>query len=302
MESFILNRKKIKNLVLTFLLLFCSNFLFADGNKFSDENSFKNSNKEIIHYYLDSSESLHIHSYKDEISELLILHQNESTNKKSLIITSKDYLYRFLYTDDYLLDHVQKWKVGETSESTFLEKLIMYESKTSFTSNSKYTSRRLETDFVNFKTIECVYNENNLLEQKKESYYPNVKDKDNFYKALEQNNSRVENKILVKYDSMNRIICEEEYVYKYNRNSFLPQKVVKKKNEYKYEKVNLPPNVFFYEDDILRMKTIYSSEKNYTQEVYFSEDSYIQIIFENDKKKKETLFVNQEIANIKNYD
>ena len=86
--------------------IYISNFLFADGNKFSDGNSFKNSNKEIIHYYLDSSESLHIHSYKDEISELLILHQNESTNKKSLIITSKDYLYRFLYTDDYLLHKV----------------------------------------------------------------------------------------------------------------------------------------------------------------------------------------------------
>lgn len=284
-----------------FYLVVILSFSFSDGIV-DKEKSEKNDIVSEYSYYIDSSNRLHIHSYKDENLEILLLNQNNYKKGKTVTFVSNDKLYRFFYNDKLVLNLIEKWNVGKTSAETFLERIILY--KEELLENEFKV--KIEYDLINYKSIETVYNKNNLINSKTHFLYliPSTQTKDNIsYDKLKSYKSRVESKIQIKYDSENRVIEEQESVFKYaNPDSLSASKIINKKNLYQYEKVGVPATLLYYEDNMLRMKTVYTEYNSYIQEIYFDIDSYIKITYDKGKKKNESLFINKILEDSKDYD
>lgn len=284
-----------------FYLVVILSFSFSDGIV-DKEKSEKNDIVSEYSYYIDSSNRLHIHSYKDENLEILLLNQNNYKKGKTVTFVSNDKLYRFFYNDKLVLNLIEKWNVGKTSAETFLERIILY--KEELLENEFKV--KIEYDLINYKSIETVYNKNNLINSKTHFLYliPSTQTKNNIsYDKLKSYKSRVESKIQIKYDSENRVIEEQESVFKYaNPDSLSASKIINKKNLYQYEKVGVPATLLYYEDNMLRMKTVYTEYNSYIQEIYFDIDSYIKITYDKGKKKNESLFINKILEDSKDYD
>lgn len=284
-----------------FYLVVILSFSFSDGIV-DKEKSEKNDIVSEYSYYIDSSNRLHIHSYKDENLEILLLNQNNYKKGKTVTFVSNDKLYRFFYNDKLVLNLIEKWNVGKTSAETFLERIILY--KEELLENEFKV--KIEYDLINYKSIETVYNKNNLINSKTHFLYliPSTQTKNNIsYDKLKSYKSRVESKIQIKYDSENRVIEEQEIVFKYaNPDSLSASKIINKKNLYQYEKVGVPATLLYYEDNMLRMKTVYTEYNSYIQEIYFDIDSYIKITYDKGKKKNESLFINKILEDSKDYD
>ncbi|MBQ0002028.1 MAG: hypothetical protein KBT21_00680, partial [Treponema sp.] len=108
---------------------------------------------------------------------------------------------------------------------------------------------------------------------------------------------------IYKYDEQERIVLDSVFHYEY-RNLY-SRKISKKsyrKNVYDYVRADCPPVTSFYENDVLRMKTVYTSKNDYVTFVYFDNNSYVKVEYKNTKKYSETFYVNQEEKNRKIYE
>ncbi len=107
---------------------------------------------------------------------------------------------------------------------------------------------------------------------------------------------------LYKYDEKERILMESETHLEYYKNSVREKKRNTRKNIYEYIRVDCPPSKTFFENDVLRLKIVYTSKKDYVQNVYFDNDTYVRTEFVNARKHLEVFYVSGEEKLRRTYD
>lgn len=261
-----------------FLLLVLSISVYSQ-----EEDEENKADKPVVPEYeniIDSSRFLHIHSYKDENIEHLILHKGLN-NKKSASYYSNNKLKRFFYNESHRLSRVEYWTTGKTVKDSSLIKKQLY------TYNEEDSGVSLvieELDLVNKKLVKSYYDASN------------VPVKRDIYSCFDLEGEtvkepRIEYEFSYGYDGERRLILEKEKHYLYRTpEAKKVLKTVSRKNLYEYLRVDCPPVTSFYEDEVLRMKTVYSSENSYVQHIYFDNDNYVKVQYRDGKKVSEKFY------------
>ncbi len=94
--------------------------------------------------------------------------------------------------------------------------------------------------------------------------------------------------------------ASEEYSYNKLKNKITEKKT--KKEVYEYKIKDSSPDYFYYEDGDLKMSTVYSSAVDYVSKMYFDGGFTVESYYENGKHKKDFLYVNGRLRNVKNYE
>lgn len=269
----------------------------------NDSNEEKKSDeKEIIPEYesiIDASNRLHLFSYKDENLEYLTIN-NRSSDRKTVTVYSNNKIIRYFYDSDFYLAKVEKWKTGKSSADAVLETVSFYEylNKKNSEENEKkniYSKKLMTYDLIKKQLTESYFNDSALIFEK--YIYDFVETGDNalIYKEKYKNKNRLSYSYVYKYDSQDRIVLDSVFHYEYKNE--VTKKVLKKslrKNIYEYVRVDCPPVKSFYENDVLRMKTVYTSKDDYVILVYFDNNTYVKAEYKNSRKYSEIFYVNQE--------
>lgn len=286
--------------ILFFAVILCSLNLYAQQN--NQEEKKAETKKNVIPEYehiLDSSSSLHMFTFKDENLEHLVLHQLKTSAQRSLIQTSKNKTKRYFYGDDLRLFCVENWMIGKKVSESYLEKITYYfygdeNSRTQY-SNKKFDMESKEYNIKN-NVITQIYYENGHIIEKNQYFIVGVTDEDKLsltstYKEIPFSIRR-EYSFFYSYDSAGQVIAEEEIHNEFRNNTTLRvDKTSVRKNIYEYLNADCPPVTTFYENNILRMKTIYSSEKDYVQNVYFDDNNYVKVQIKDGKKVSEIFYL-----------
>ena len=249
-------------------------------------------------YILDESNSLHIHSYEDENVEYLTVNKSKFVEGRTVVIFSKQNLKRFYYDKDFYLEHVEIWKTAEKAADYKIKKKIYYEYE-----DKGLAYKTFEIDYENELYTEYVYSEKKLLLEKTEYDIKdlNIKPED---RTIDRN--KMQKKMiyyyLYKYDEKERILMESETHLEYYKNSVREKKRNTRKNIYEYIRVDCPPSKTFFENDVLRLKIVYTSKKDYVQNVYFDNDTYVRTEFVNARKHLEVFYVSGEEKLRRTYD
>lgn len=302
----------VKKAFCIFLILFSSFnvFLFAEEEKTAESKTVETSekkddskNEEKIPEYesiIDESNRLHLFSYKDENLEYLTVNNYKSSDKKTVTVYSNNKIIRYFYDSDFYLSKIEKWKSGKTSTDAVLENVILYEyankiKNSEEASQSAYSKKIIEYNLINKKMTESFFNSDGLIFEKNEFDFTGTEEKALLYKEKYAEKKRISYSYIYKYDDQKRIVLDSVFHYEYKNE--ITKKVMKKsfrKNTYEYVRVDCPPVTSFYEDDVLRMKTVYTSNTDYIVFVYFDNNAYVQVEYKNSKKYSEIFYVNQE--------
>ncbi|MBP5402919.1 MAG: hypothetical protein J6Y36_07170 [Treponema sp.] len=293
-----------------FVLLFPHEVIFA--NEVSDnseskeitEQSEKDSgdksdskDKEIIpeyDYILDKSEHLHLHTYKDENVEYLSVNKNAVKHSRSVVIYSNKKMKRYFYDKDFYLDYIEVWTGGEKSSDYKIEKVITYKNLKNTDGSGSLFYEVCELDSKNKTYTVNVYNNRHLLFEKNEYDVSDLTFTEKGSYSGEILPSKKTYAFLYKYDELERITFESETHYEYYKNSKKVKKKNVRKNIYEFVRYGCPPDKTFYENDVLRMKTVYTSEDDYVQYVYFDNDVYVKVDYKHGRKYSEIFYVGNE--------
>lgn len=250
-------------------------------------------------YILNSSSFLHSYSYKDENLEHLVLHEKKNKSERSLVQHSGKKLKRLFYDEHLNLFCVEWWKISSKVAESSLEKITYYfyseENSKSVMAGKNYQVETKEFLIDKNSFIQSFYNAQNFLVERNE-YEIIVNDKNeniSYSKNYSDLNfpTRLVYSFFYNYDDNGNIIEENETHYEYRTlQSIKSNKITVRKNIYEYTSDSIPPNTSFYENNILRMKTIYSSEHNYIQNIYFDNNNYIKTQYYKGVKVSEVLY------------
>lgn len=283
----------------------------SEADKENDSGKKTESDKEKIPQYesiIDESSRLHLFSYKDENLEYLTINNKKNDDKKTVTAFSKDRILRYFYDSDFYLSKIEVWKTGEKAKDSVLQKVLFYEFtnkrlKEDEVNQNSYSKKILEYDLIKQILTESYYNNQNLISEKKVYDYIEVEENSLLYKPEYDKRMKLSYSYIYKYDEQERIVLDSVFHYEY-RNLY-SRKISKKsyrKNVYDYVRADCPPVKSFYENDVLRMKTVYTSKNDYVTFVYFDNNSYVKVEYKNTKKYSETFYVNQEEKNRKIYE
>lgn len=252
--------------------------------------------------YIDSSLNLHLNLYQDENLEYLILNSHSVDSKKTVVLYSKGKIKRYFYSEDYRLFSIEFWDCKDKVEESYLTKIIFY---TYFNEedNTKLSYYSEQYDLLKQSLVQSFFDKKNNLVEKNEFSFIGTDEKTLCYENKYRKNRRKEYSFKYRYNSEDEIISEEEvhYIYR-NGTSFFQIDVSNKKNIYEYLKPDCPPVTSFYENNVLRMKTVYTDDTSYVQNIYFDNGTIIKVEYFNGKKKSEKIYSGQDIIMVKNYD
>lgn len=302
---------KVEKKYLFIIILLVSAFNSYTENKIKTESKSQSQSKEektevkktVIPEYqdiLDSSGRLHVFYYKDENIENLTLNNPKNSNQRSVTISSKEKTRRLFYDSNYRLNCAEYWTIKDKSSESGLNKIVYYfyndGSNLSEIGKFQYVMETKEYLVNEKKYIQVFYDVKNRVVEKNEYVFITDEDKLNFRftKSYIETDIpyRREYSFLYKYDQENNIQSEEEFHLEYrSSHSIKNPKINVRKNTYEYIMTEVPPVTSFYENNILRMKTVYSSEKDYVQTVYFDNDTYVKVQYKEGKKVSETFYV-----------
>ena len=107
----------------------------------------------------------------------------------------------------------------------------------------------------------------------------------------------------MKYDKDGNIIQNEKTEYFYNQNFSVLTEQFSRKYVYKINEDDFPPDFEYFENDVLKMRNKYSSQKgNYTSQVFFEDDFSVKTYYIEEKKVKEVYYSGESVLRVKNYD
>ncbi|MCR5606564.1 MAG: hypothetical protein K6F69_07090 [Treponema sp.] len=209
--------------------------------------------------------------------------QKDIFGRKTLVYSNSDSLVQTVYDDFMRLSKKTIWSLPKNKSSIADISLIV---------SYNYAS---DESTVADKISEYKVSSNEIIE-----YFYNAKglcDKKILYTLLEDENKENINTKLkkasytYKYDDENRLRREETTEYSENGDITNVDK-----NVYVYTELCSLPDLYFYENDVLRMKTEYKSEDNYFVTTYFDGDYRVLVSYEHGRKVLERVFIkNKEI-------
>ena len=186
---------------------------------------------------------------------------------------------RYTYDENYRLLKSEKLEMGDTSKD--LKKILV---KTyTYATDSVFPTKGVEEDFSKNTKTNSLYNSSGLCYIREK--FTVGKDEN------EKPKLSLEKKTTWAYDDNDRMISEEniDYNYTVDKNGKRKTKRFRTKHELVY--TDFPnPDKKYYEDGVLRVARIFTSEKDYDEIVYFDEGFRIVIHYEDGTRKTEIVY------------
>lgn len=220
--------------------------------------------------------------------EKLITKKTE--NGYEIIHSQNNSVTRNYYNQNFLLESSQKWeiepsKIQENQNPVSIENYF-YDEKTSAV--TKKETITYDGELQNLQII--VYNDKKQISSKEE------------YQIIDKKRNLIQKNDL-KYDKDGNIIQNEKTEYFYNQNFSVLTEQFSRKYVYKINEDDFPPDFEYFENDVLKMRNKYSSQKgNYTSQVFFEDDFSVKTYYIDEKKVKEVYYSGESVLRVKNYD
>lgn len=220
--------------------------------------------------------------------EKLITKKTE--NGYEIIHSQNNSVTRNYYNQNFLLESSQKWeiepsKIQENQNPVSIENYF-YDEKTSAV--TKKETITYDGELQNLQII--VYNDRKQISSKEE------------YQIIDKKRNLIQKNDL-KYDKDGNIIQNEKTEYFYNQDFSVLTEQFSRKYVYKINEDDFPPDFEYFENDVLKMRNKYSSQKgNYTSQVFFEDDFSVKTYYIEEKKVKEVYYSGESVLRVKNYD
>ena len=237
----------------------------------------------------------------EEIEEKELL---DSTNELKIMEFDKEIFIPQKINDGWVLIHSVN---GNTTRSFYdksyrLTKKEIWNIKTVDNSKLIQTEESIYEDDKNRPSKIIVSNEDGIQEinYTTEGFISFV---DNY--IMYEDEKIITSKLSRIYDDENRILSEESVEYKYKDEKYkkIDYKFTKK-HVYKYnEGEDIPPDFEYFEDNVLKMKNKYSTEKgNYTSQIFFEGGFSVKTYYEEELKVRDVFYQNDEVTREKIYE
>lgn len=258
----------------------------------------ENSKSETEQKYLDEYENLAFYSYGEESLSV----QNYE-NKKVISRSDKKNAVRFFYDDKMRLLKKENWDISggfssaknkEVQEFYYSDENIAKPEKSVITSETE--------------KHEILYDlSGKIVESKNFEFYKddeNAQNNQNQNEKIEKNEKKslFIGKTTWKYSDSGKILEKYSEEYEYNAKKTKITKTFSKKEVYEYKIQDGNPDYYYYENNVLRMSTVYSSLDSYLQTMNFDNNFVVESYFENGKRKKELLYLNGRLRSEKSYE
>lgn len=214
----------------------------------------------------------------------------KTENGYEIIHSQNNSVTRNYYNQNFLLESSQKWeiepsKIQENQNPVSIENYF-YDEKTSAV--TKKETITYDGELQNLQII--VYNDKKQISSKEE------------YQIIDKKRNLIQKNDL-KYDKDGNIIQNEKTEYFYNQNFSVLIEQFSRKYIYKINEDDFPPDFEYFENDVLKMRNKYSSQKgNYTSQVFFEDNFSVKTYYIEEKKVKEVYYSGESVLRVKNYD
>lgn len=226
--------------------------------------------------YLDSNNDLQFMEYDEEI-----FIPKKVEDGFIIIHSDKTNVTRSKYDNLYRLVEKENWKI-DAALNSILESTDTYEY---YPETYKISIKINESE--NKKQI-FYYNEDAQV-YKTQDY---KKQNDALYILSESFRSYAEGKI----------ISDEKVEYTYKGDFKKLDYKFSKKYIYAYNEEDIPADYKYYENDILKMQSSYTTKNDYVSMIYFDGGFSVETIYESGKRIKDIYYQNNEVTRIKEYE
>lgn len=200
-----------------------------------------------------------------------------------LINASKEKVSRNFYDHNGKIAKKEEWKIESVENSKLLKTTLYDYADNSFVPASKTVITETSKTVIS-------YNEKALpVLQKK--FLLSVKDDKKLETLLSEREYFYDSEAVLIKD------VEKEYTWK-NSDSKKLESVFEKKYLYKKSSVkDIPASYDYYEDDIFKIRTLYSDVKGtYTSQIYFGDDYSVKTFYEGNFRTKDVYYLNGSVV------
>lgn len=234
----------------------------------------------VIRTYTDSLNNLYQFSYKEDFAEILS-HNNISSKGGSYIAwSSAENCRRLVYDSKSNLEYIEDWVIKGTLKDSYLESVKKFSRSANDTVIEQLIYNKEKPSSVITKL-----DANQRVLERREFIIKNYTPETDLYNFDWNKNRKVEYIYEYKYDGEGRVVSETitHFSYDYKYSDYSSSKSVRK-SLYSYRRKDCPPDTQFFENGVLRMKTIYRDENNYTKTVFFDGNASVTVEYKKGKK------------------
>lgn len=229
--------------------------------------------------WISSNKRLNTMQYENEVFVPL-----KKDDNHILISSSGNLTTRAFYSEDFILQKKEYWNITKILDSFLIKtEEYFYNDKTKLI--SKKTVSASDSYIVTF------YDDNKMAVRT------------DVYR-IDGENKYIHSRTLWRYAANGKINIEEatEFYYKNNNYKEYSDKITRRQAYIYKENEEIPPDYKYYENGVLRMKTIYQNKENYITQIYFDGGYSVQSIYENNLRKKDIYLMDDVVRRVKVYD
>ena len=282
--------------------------LNADFSNISEDDKILDNVKELVESansssierrIFDSEQNLSLFSFNDEILAI------QKRDNKNILVSSDDKkTIRRFFDEKSRVYKKEIWDISGSFKNSYLknEEHYFYDEEKTVPS----TATLLEENFK----YKLTYNDTGkVVISEKYEYVPDSKPVENETETKKSNvldkgdNYILRSKTNWKYNESGKIIEKLFSEYEYKKvNKTKKTLTSTKKDVYEYKIKDGMPDYYYYENDVLRMKTIYSSEDSYVTTFYFDGGFVVDSVYENANHTKDIFYSHGKVIRQKVYE
>ena len=247
----------------------------------------------------DSEQNLSLFSFNDEILAI------QKRDNKNILVSSNDKkTIRRFFDEKNRVYKKEIWDISGSFQNSYLknEEYYFYDEEKTVPSSATLLEENLK--------YKLTYNEaGKVVAGEKYEYIPDTKAAENEQKTKKSNvldkgdNYILRSKTNWKYNDEGKIIEKLFSEYEYKKvNKTKKTLTSTKKDVYEYKIKDGMPDYYYYENDVLRMKTIYSNEDSYVTTFYFDGGFVVDSVYDNATHTKDIFYSNGNIIRQKDYE
>ena len=227
--------------------------------------------------YRDAEGRLRLFSYGEESLSI-----SGSSEKRVLVSSRGAKMTRKVYDDMMRLVKKESWTVGQTSADAVKIRTDFF-----YYNDAETKPFSAVTETKDTRT-EYLYNERGSVYSRTE------------YSIGDDGSRRLETRTSWKYNGNNKIAEEEFTKFKYNGSRQTGMSV--RKELYDYKIPDSPPDYYYYEDNQLRMQTVYADNDEYTTTLYFDNNFTVTTVYKRGRRAEETFMKGNKIERSRSYE
>ncbi len=227
--------------------------------------------------YRDAEGRLRLFSYGTEFFSV-----SGSSENRVLVSSQGTKMTRKAFDDMMRLVKKESWTVGQTSADAVKNRTDFF-----YYNDADMKPFSAVTETKDSRT-EYLYNEKGFIYSRTE------------YSIGDDKSRRLETRTLWKYNGNNKIAEEEFTRFEYDGSRQTGKSV--RKELYDYKIPDCQPDYYYYEDNQLRMQTVYTDNDEYTTTLYFDENFTVTTVYNHGRRAKETFMKGNKIERSRNYE